>query len=86
MKKLIEKLLQYEKISVIDQMDIEKEYGITWDEINDYLNEIETNGLLISDKEVDGFEETIWEYEFENKIIRDTTVYGIGSFTIIELR
>jgi hypothetical protein len=85
MKKLIGALKKYNRISVVDQQDLEKDYGITWDEMNSYINEIETKGTMISDKEVSGFEETIWQYRYENYLIQEEVVYGIGAFSIIKL-
>jgi predicted transcriptional regulator len=82
--KLIDALKKHGQIAVIDQTDLEKEYGVTWEEINEWLSTIESTHF-ITDEEVDGFEETTWHYKFGDYTIKDTTIYGIGAITTLEL-
>jgi hypothetical protein len=86
MKRVIDALREYGELGIIDQTDLEKRYGITWEDVNEFLPQYETHDNLISDRATEeGFEEVIWEFDCEGTRVRDTTIYGIGSFTNLEV-
>jgi hypothetical protein len=79
----IDAINSYGKLVMIEQSELA--YGVTWDDANALCKIIELPCNLKSDNyDEDDFEEVIWEAEVDNIKIRDTTVYGIGAFTVLE--
>jgi abortive infection bacteriophage resistance protein len=86
MNNLINALKKYKQLDIIDQSDLKEKYGFDWEELNSFLKVIELPFNLKKDEPDEyGFEEAIWEANLSGINIRDTTVYGIGSFTKLEL-
>jgi hypothetical protein len=82
--KFFEALKKHKRIVVIEQKSLD-EYDTDWDSFNKFLPEIEKSENFKSDKMVDGFEEIIWETEIEGIKIRNTTTYGMGAITEVEI-
>jgi hypothetical protein len=85
--KIIDALRSFKTINIIDQCDISKEYSITWDDVNEFCSAFENEAILVSDEaDEDGFETAVWEKKYDNnEVIQLTTVYGIGSFSMLKL-
>jgi len=82
---ILEALKKYKRIVIVDQMDLQKEYQISWGDVESFLFKIEKSENFVSDMVVKGFEEVTWEAEIDGLKIRDTTTYGIGSITELEI-
>jgi len=82
----LEAILKYKRIVIVDQQDIEKEYGITWEDLGPFEALFYKSEYMISDSaDEDGFETVVFEAEIEGHKIRCTIVYGIGSIIEFEL-
>jgi hypothetical protein len=86
MNNVLEYLKTHDKVFVEDQLDTEKEYGLTWKELEDFEDYIYCQNNLISDScDEHGFETCIFEGKYEDYTIKLEIVYGIGSFSIMSI-
>jgi hypothetical protein len=84
-KHMIDIIKEKKKVGLVDQTDLEKEYGFSWDEANEFCKDFENMEFMVSDGPDEyGFEEVVYHIPFENGYFKLTTVYGIGSFSDIE--